>query len=198
VPKAAPFADDIALLNDQVARCRDILGKLTSLDHDAGDPILALSMRQLVEEIVAPLRSFDVKLDASFAGEGEEPRCRRNPGMLYGLENLVENAVDFARARVAIEARWTQQTVEIVIRDDGPGFAQDVLLRLGEPYLRSRAHDRRAKSDDSGAGLGLGLFIAKTLLERTGAALDMSNVPPPGPGAVVRVTWPRQLFERRA
>ncbi len=196
--KDGPFAEDIALLNDQATRCRDILGKLTSLDHEPGDPLSTLPLRQLVEEIVAPLRAFDVEIEASFAGDGEAPRCRRNPGMLYGLENLVENAVDFAQARVAIEGRWTTTTVELAIRDDGPGFAQDVLMRLGEPYLRSRADARRAKGDESGAGLGLGLFIAKTLLERTGASLDMANAAPPEPGAVVRVVWPRSLFERTA
>jgi two-component system sensor histidine kinase RegB len=196
VPKSAPYADDIALLTDQVARCRDILGKLTSLGHDAGDPLSTLSMRELVEEVVAPLRAFGVALDVSFAGQGDAPRCRRNPGVVYGLENLVENAVDFAKARVAIEGRWSATSVEMVIHDDGPGFAQDVLMRLGEPYLRSRTDGRRAKTDDGGAGLGLGLFIAKTLLERSGATLAMSNALTPETGAIVRVAWPRAQFER--
>ena len=193
-PKGTPFAEDIGLLRDQVARCRDILGKLTSLDNDAGDPLSTLTLQQLVEEIVEPLRTFDVDIAISFSGDGEAPRCRRNPGMVYGLENLVENAVDFASKRVAIEGRWGGAAVEINVRDDGLGFAADVLARLGDPYLRSRVDSRRAKGGDG--GLGLGLFIAKTLLERAGAALDIENRDPPATGAVVRVTWPRHLFER--
>ncbi|WP_342359942.1 ActS/PrrB/RegB family redox-sensitive histidine kinase [Terrarubrum flagellatum] len=197
VPKDAPYADDIAILRDQVARCRDILGKLTSLDHDTGDPLQTLTIQQLVEEIIEPLRSPEVTIDVTFNGVGDAPTCRRNPGMMYGLENLVENAVDFAAGRVAIEGRWSPAGVELTVRDDGPGFAPDVLMRLGEPYLRSRADGRRAKGGDEGGGLGLGLFIAKTLLERSGAALDMANVDPPDAGAVVTVAWPRAQFERR-
>lgn len=196
-PKGTPFAEDIALLRGQVARCRDILGKLTSLDNDAGDPLSVLTLQELVEEIVEPLRAFEVEIAISFSGEGEAPRCRRNPGVVYGLENLVENAVDFAERRVAIEGRWSGSRVEINVRDDGPGFAPDVLARLGDPYLRSRADGRRAKGGESG-GLGLGLFIAKTLLERTGASLDIENDEPPATGAIVRVAWPRQQFERTA
>lgn len=197
-PRDAPQADDIALLRDQVARCRDILGKLSSLDNNEVDLLSTLTLQQLVEEIVEPLRSFDVAIEVAYAGDGDAPRCRRNPGTVYGLENLVENAVDFAASRVAILGRWSATEVEIEVRDDGPGFAPDVLMRLGDPYLRSRADGRRAKSGEDGGGLGLGLFIAKTLLERTGASLDIANVGGPGTGAIVRVAWPRAQFERPA
>ena len=128
-------------------------------------------------------------------GDGDEPVCARNPGILYGLGNLVENAVDFARSTVRIDAVWTRESVTVGIRDDGPGFAADVLPRLGEPYVSTRGSQRRAKSED-GAGLGLGLFIAKTLLDRSGASVSTANAAPPRSGAVVTVAWPRASFER--
>ncbi len=128
-------------------------------------------------------------------GTGDEPVCARNPGILYGLGNLVENAVDFAQHTVTVETRWDDNRVSVTICDDGPGFSSDILSRLGEPYLSSRHQDRRAKVEED-AGLGLGLFIAKTLLERSGAKLVMHNAIPPASGAIVKVDWPRQAFEQ--
>ena len=90
-----------------------------------------------------------------------------------------------------IEASWSRDKVEIAIADDGPGFSAAVLQRLGEPYISDRRVARRADSD---AGLGLGLFIAKALLERTGAELKIDNLAPPRRGARAVVTWPRRLF----
>ena len=89
---------------------------------------------------------------------------------------------------------WTETIVAVVIEDDGPGFAPDVVMRLGEPYV-TRKVNRRAKSED-GSGLGLGLFIAKTLLERTGASVSMTNAAPPLCGARVTILWQRSNFER--
>ena len=107
-------------------------------------------------------------------GEGRQPVARRNPGILYGLGNLIENAIDFAAAEVRIVARWNASSVKLVIEDDGPGFSPDVIGRIGAPYVTTKTN-RRAKSED-GAGLGLGLFIAKTLLERSGAVVATANV----------------------
>ncbi|NDB69263.1 MAG: ATP-binding protein, partial [Methylocystaceae bacterium] len=118
----------------------------------------------------------------------------RNPAIIYGLGNLVENAMDFAHSRVRVDAVWNNNLVAITIEDDGPGFSPDVLERLGDPYLRGRPTDRRTKKDIE-SGLGLGLFIAKTLLERSGATVDTMNVSPPRTGAIVRVTWPRAALE---
>ncbi len=117
----------------------------------------------------------------------------RNPAILYGLGNLLENAVDFARARVEIAADWAGDQVQVVISDDGPGFAPEVFGRIGEPYVRSRRLRRMYASDDS--GMGLGFFIAKTLLERTGAKLSFTNRSLPETGAIVTVNWPRGAFE---
>jgi two-component system sensor histidine kinase RegB len=118
----------------------------------------------------------------------------RNPGILYGLGNLVENAIDFARSEVCIRATWSPQAVTVTVEDDGPGFSPEVRARLGEPYVSTRT-DRRAKIEE-GSGLGLGLFIANTLLERSGATVKMANADPPQTGARITVRWPRELFER--
>ena len=121
------------------------------------------------------------------------PICRRNSGVLYGLGNLIENAIDFADARVDVSSSWTATRVRILIADDGPGFPPDVLGRIGEPYLSTRHASRRAKNDE-GDGLGLGLFIAKSLLERSGAQVMASNRSPES-GAQVEINWARAEFE---
>ena len=94
-----------------------------------------------------------------------------------------------------VEAAWTSETVTVRIRDDGPGFAADVISRIGEPYVTTRGSQRRAKSEE-GSGLGLGLFIAKTLLDRSGASTKVANAAPPESGAEVSVMWSRSSFER--
>ncbi|WP_261405570.1 ActS/PrrB/RegB family redox-sensitive histidine kinase [Chenggangzhangella methanolivorans] len=190
-----PHDEDMTLLREQVARCRDILKKLTSLDEE-GAPFDSMEMAHLIEDVVAPHRNFGVELAVTFRGEGPEPRWRRNPSVLYGLGNIVENAVDFASARVEITARWSQAQVEITVEDDGPGFASDVMARLGEPYMSRREADRPATME--GGGLGLGFFIAKTLLERSGARLSLGNRAAPATGARVTVVWPIERFDAAA
>jgi two-component system sensor histidine kinase RegB len=128
------------------------------------------------------------------SGEAPEPVAPRNPGILYGLGNLVENATDFAKSKVRIVAMWDSERVVIIIEDDGPGFAPGVQLQLGEPYVTTRGGERRLKSEEG--GLGLGLFIAKTLLERSAASVSMQNLEAPARGARVTVSWPRSQFER--
>lgn len=194
-PEVAPsMQDDLALLGQEARRCREILGKLASLGADEGAVMNVLSLERLIEEVVEPQREFGVEVKVTKHGTPLQPSCLRNPGILYGLGNLVENAIDFAASSVHIEARWTDSTVSIVIEDDGPGFSPQILDRLGDPYLRGRPTDRRTKNEP-GAGLGLGLFIAKTLLERSGATVETANVAPPRTGARITITWPRNAFE---
>ena len=198
-PTAPPaVADDLNLLREQVDRCRGILSKLTSLDGDGPGFLETVSFSHLVEELVAPQRAMGIALAVSSQGEGPEPACRRNAGVMFGLANILDNGVDFAESKVIVEARWTLDRVWLEIRDDGPGFSAEVLLRAGEPYVTTRSRDERGQGSDTvGAGLGLGLFIAKTLIERSGAQLHLSNrTGTNSPGAVVRITWPRSAFER--
>jgi two-component system, sensor histidine kinase RegB len=194
-PPAGAFADDLRLLTQEVGRCRAILGKLASLGEDGAGPLEELSLSHLIEEIAAPHRHFGVAIVIKQHGTGAEPVCRRNPGMLYGLGNIAENAVDFAHSQVRIDASWTNETVMIVISDDGPGVLSHVLARLGEPYVTTRGLDQRDEGE-TGGGLGLGLFIAKTLLERSGAALRIINLSPPARGARATIVWSRVAFEQ--
>ncbi|MEA2855830.1 MAG: two-component system, sensor histidine kinase RegB [Methylobacteriaceae bacterium] len=193
-PQDASTKEDLALLAQEIGRCRTILGKLTSLSEDADGVFDRMKLSQLIEEVVEPQRHFGVEVRDSQGGEGPEPVCLRNPGILYGLGNLVENAIDFARSEVCIRATWSPQAVTVTVEDDGPGFSPEVRARLGEPYVSTRT-DRRAKIEE-GSGLGLGLFIANTLLERSGATVKMANADPPQTGARITVRWPRELFER--
>ena len=193
-PKGTSFDEDVALLSQEVARCRGILSKLTSLDDESRDFLGEMSLGVLLEEAAGPHRDFGLKISIEKEGSGAEPVCRRNPTMVYGLGNLVENAIDFARTEVTIRARWSPASVEVTIEDDGPGFSPDVMGSLGEPYVTTKK-DRRAKSDED-SGLGLGLFIAKTLLERSGASVEATNRAPPASGARVTIRWPRLAFEQ--
>jgi two-component system, sensor histidine kinase RegB len=191
----SPYADDIGLLREQAQRCRGILGKLTALE--SGDaPFDRMPLSNLIEEVVAPHRDFGVDIKVSLApNDAAEPIGGRNPAILYGLGNLLENAVDFARERVDVKADWSADDVAVTITDDGPGFAPEILERIGEPYVTSKRR-RKTNVDVESGGLGLGFFIAKTLLERSGATLDFENRKAPDAGAVVRVRWGRGDFEQ--
>ncbi len=191
-PKSA-HAEDIRLLREQTQRCRDILGKLSELPAES-EHYDRLPLSGLVEEVASPHRDFGIEIDVNLPPDADEPYATRNPAVLYGLGNLLENAVDFARERVDIALHWDDQSLAVVISDDGPGFAPDIIDRIGEPYVRSRRRRRMYASDDT--GLGLGFFIAKTLLERSGARLTFVNRPFPAQGAIVTVRWPRDIFEQ--
>ncbi|MEH2586579.1 ActS/PrrB/RegB family redox-sensitive histidine kinase [Bradyrhizobium sp. AZCC 1721] len=187
------LASDLRTLGEQAQRCRDILAKITQLSS-SGAPFDLMPLSTLIEEVVAPHRDFGVTIRVRLAvAATREPVGARNPAILYGVGNILENAVDFARTTVEVNAWWNADTVEIVISDDGPGIAPDMLKRIGEPYL-----SRRRSADEphrERAGLGLGVFIARTLLERTGAKVSFSNRTFPDHGAVVRIAWPRVRFE---
>jgi two-component system sensor histidine kinase RegB len=193
-PPEGEIRDDIVLLSQEAQRCRTILSKIASLGSEEGNLLDEMTVGHLLEEVVGPQRDFGTKVVVKLAGEPPEPVGKRNAGILYGLGNLVENAIDFSITEVRIEAAWTADQVRIAIADDGPGFSPDVLMRLGEPYVTTRGPQRRAKSEE-GAGLGLGLFIAKTLLERSGATVSTTNAVTPERGARVIVVWPRAVFE---
>lgn len=186
MPADAPYADDIRLLRQQSERCRMILRRIATLG--SGDaPFDQLALSHLLDEVAEPHRPFGIEITVNLPGDRRgEPVIARNPGILYGLGNIVENAVDFANERATITASWNSEEVEIVVADDGPGFAGDIIDRIGDPYISVRN-----RNSDMPRGLGLGIFIAKTLLERTGAVLSIKNRELPQTGAIVRMTWPR-------
>lgn len=187
--KDAKYGEDVTLLRSQSERCREILKRLTSLSSEGEAHLSRLPLTSLVEEVTAPHRDFGISIKLR-PGErsGPEPVGRRNPGVIYGLGNLVENAVDFARESVTVRWSWDEATVSFSIIDDGPGFPPEIIDRIGEPYMSTR------QGTEAGGGLGLGLFIAKTLLERSGATLDFRNSSGLGEGAMVRISWPRNVF----
>ncbi|MBX9776491.1 MAG: ActS/PrrB/RegB family redox-sensitive histidine kinase [Xanthobacteraceae bacterium] len=196
IEKGSPLADDIVLLREQAQRCRQILGKLTELSADA-EPFDRMPLSALLEEVVAPHRDFGVDIKVALTPhDAAEPVGGRNPAILYGLGNLVENAVDFADGTVDIAADWSSEDVLVTITDDGPGFAPEIMDRIGDPYVTSRRQRRMNVGSEGGGGLGLGFFIAKTLLERAGATLEFENRAAPARGAVVRVRWSRGEFEQ--
>jgi two-component system sensor histidine kinase RegB len=225
MPKDSPWREDVELLNSQALRCRELLRKLTQSPEEADPLHSSLSVVQLLEEAADPYRTGKAEividagptlLQADHADGSREPMGERRPGMIHGLGNIIENAVDFARERVEITARWNDREVSIVVADDGPGFSPEILDTIGEPYVTtrsaSRQHQRqpmgRAAVNGGGAppagrrshagGLGLGFFIAKTLLERSGATVTFGNRTGGAQGATVRIAWARSSFERRA
>jgi two-component system sensor histidine kinase RegB len=193
-PDSPRFAEDIRLLREQAQRCRVILGKLTELPAP-GEPFEQMKLSALIEEVVAPNRGAGVAIEVEIARDDPaEPVGARNPAVLYGLGNILENAVDFARERVEVKATWTDEDVAVEVSDDGSGFPPEIIDRMGEPYVTSE-RGRRMRGREM-PGLGLGFFIAKTLLARSGARISLRNKQFPQRGAIVRVRWKRTDFER--
>lgn len=188
------FREDLQLLEQSVERCRSILGKLSAPAGLSGKQMDISSPVELAEIAASPHRLRGVAISVEGEGPDPAPECPRSPACLYGLGNLIENAVNFAGSAVAIRAIWTKSTVEITVADDGPGFPPSVLTRMGEPYLSQREGTRRKQ--EAGGGLGLGLFIARSLLERSSATLQFGNAVPPARGAVVTISWPRAEYEQ--
>jgi two-component system sensor histidine kinase RegB len=188
--------EDADLLIGQAERCREILRRLAATPDAASDEVHErLSLRQLVQEVIEPHTnaSKEVRVEAIVTGakDVKTPDIRRLPEITHAFTSFVENAVDFARSEILVSARFDADSVTIEVRDDGPGFAPDILAKLGEPYVTSRPGAEGSRTGH--IGMGLGFFISKTLLERTGATVTFHNAKPRG--AVVSARWPRALVE---
>jgi two-component system sensor histidine kinase RegB len=184
----SPHAEDVALLLSQSERCRKILAELARQpEHDGGSPYTRLPISALIETAGALHQGDGVKLIFATAGQPgpEEPLVRRSPEIMHGLNNLIQNAVQFARREVSVTTFWDKATVTVEIADDGPGFPLHLLGRLGEPYISTRA--------GAADHMGLGIFIAQSLLERSGAKLVFDNLPEGG--AHVAILWNRANLE---
>ncbi len=201
MPAASVHSDDIELLISQTARCREILARL-SHHHEGSDEVFGrVNLSAMLEDLVAPLRGSDVEIAITCAPDAKspgspEPVLQRNPAIAYGLGNILENAIDFATSHVAVEARWNKASVTLLVSDDGPGFDQQIFDRLGDPFVTTRPGYTEADvAEGRHEGMGLGLFIAKTLLERSGATVALSNQKPPAKGARIALAWPRAALD---
>lgn len=186
--------EDAKLLVSQAERCRDILGRLTRR-HEEGDAVHdRVAIDALLREAAEP---FAEEPDGPAViyetiGAGPPPVLRRRPEIIYGLRNIIENAAAFARSKILVAAQWDENALRVSVHDDGPGFAPEILARLGEPYVSARGRSRAPA--DRKTGMGLGFFIAKTLLERTGAKVVLDNLEwrdeTGVSGAWVSASWP--------
>jgi two-component system sensor histidine kinase RegB len=231
-PPGGGAAEDAALIVQQAERCRGILKKL-SQQPEAGDPLYAdIGLEALLEEVVEPHRGFDLDFTVGVRtpahADADAPRVRRLPEVIHGLSALVENAADFANSRVRVQALVEADTITIEVVDDGPGFAGEILPRLGEPYVTSRPQGKARQAlaaqfaaaarpalpgrksrktaklapipeiAPSQGGMGLGFFIARTLLERTGGTVSVGvgdGEKGQPRGARVTIRWPRSALE---
>ncbi|MBS8224872.1 sensor histidine kinase RegB [Vannielia litorea] len=200
--------EDSQLIAEQADRCREILRSMGRAGKDD------LHMRTaplgaVLEEAAEPHMErgkalhFDMQPGPGNEAEDRQPQVRRSSELIHGLRNLIQNAVDFSEGHVWVEARWTARRITVRVIDDGEGYPPHLIGRIGDPFMRRRRspEDRRKRPEYE--GMGLGLFIAKTLLERIGAELTFANgsdpflAPEERPdrgGAIVEVTWPRALL----
>jgi two-component system sensor histidine kinase RegB len=189
-----PMREDAELLISQAQRCRDILRRLGEQPAATDEVHERMSLLQFVREVVEPYAAAEqVRVEAVVSGAAgvEAPDVWRWPEVLHAMTSLVENAFDFARKEILVTARFDATTVAIEVRDDGPGFSPQVLAKLGEPYVTSRPGAEGSRTGH--IGMGLGFFIAKTLLERTGAVVEFRNGR--RGGAIVAARWSRSRIE---
>jgi two-component system sensor histidine kinase RegB len=192
-----PLREDAELLSSQAKRCREILHRLAEAP-EADDAMHArVSLAQLLEEALEPHSGDDrIRMEWSVVGPpgAEPPDLSRRPEVLSALTSFIDNAADFARTEVRVIGRYDEDSVTIEVRDDGPGFSPDIFAKLGEPYVTSRPGGEGSPSGH--LGMGLGFFIAKTLLERIGGQMEFHN--DRAGGAVVTVRWSRDDIEAPA
>jgi len=205
----AELREDAALIRQQAERCREILhsmGRAGKDDLHLHTAPLETVVREAAEPHLERGKTvlFDVAPDDST--DHSQPVIFRRPEIIHGLRNLIQNAVDFCEERVEIDVNWSSETVHIQISDDGPGFPQSVIGRIGDPFVRRRRGSLDGSKRPEYEGMGLGLFIAKTLLERSGARISFANNRRHGEsgwagqatgGAIVDVTWPRATVDQQ-
>lgn len=190
--------DDAALIREQADRCRDILRSMGKAGKDDLH-IRRAPLSTVVEEAAEPHMNRGKEVYFAHLDLVEGPEVMRQPEIVHGLRNLVQNAVDFAETTVWIETEWDEERIYVRIMDDGAGFPSHLIGRIGDPFIRNRRAERPQRPGYE--GMGLGLFIAKTLLERSGADLSFANGASADPehaddrlGAIVEVVWPRARF----
>jgi two-component system sensor histidine kinase RegB len=183
LPKDSPLAADVQLLLSESRRCRDILAELASRPGTEERPFTQLPLAALIESAAAPYKRDGVGLRVE--SEGDLPNLPPSAELSYGLGTLLQNAFEFARHQVTVCLSADELWLTVTISDDGPGFDPVLLGQLGEPYVSGGDGGRQAQ----GEHMGLGVFIAMTLLERTGASLTFGNRAEGG--SEVTIIWPR-------
>ncbi|MBM1220748.1 ActS/PrrB/RegB family redox-sensitive histidine kinase [Ponticoccus sp. SC2-23] len=197
------LVEDVTLIRDQSDRCRDILrsmGRAGKEDlHLRKAPVEAV-VREAAEPHVDRGKTVIFEVAPAADSDPRQPEIFRRPEIVHGLRNLIQNAVDFADQSVEVEVLWSANTITIRIEDDGTGYPQSVFGRIGDPFVRSRRQGEDQRRRPGYEGMGLGLFIAKTLLERSGASISFANAAAmdgKDGGAVVMVSWPRDRIESK-
>lgn len=190
-----PLREDAWTLIDEAQRCRGILRRLTDAP-EAAEAAERMSLEQFLDELVAPYEGDPVvRVEALVTGAANAapPDIWRRPEFFHAMNSIIENAFDFAKAEILITARFDARTLSLEVSDDGPGFSSEILDRLGDPYVTSRPGAEGSRTGH--VGMGLGFFIAKTLLERTNATVAFRNGR--RRGAIVTARWARSSIEAR-
>ena len=184
VGKNPKYEKDIALLLSQTKRCSEILKNLSKDNLKEDNFLTNIKIEQLISEIIRSFKEISKK-KLSFVYEKNEfnPQIERTLEITYGLRNFIGNAVKYSNSLVEISLESNSKITEVKVCDDGPGFSNDILEVLGEPYIRSKNKIISSKS-----GLGLGTFIGKTLLERMKAKVLFDKCPKTN-GAMVTIKW---------
>lgn len=179
---------DIKDLNSEAARCRTILSSL-SKDMDSGEEHFAWqSLEAFAREAAGPHENRGVEFIYE-RSKGSQPTIRRRPEAIKALRNIMENAAGFASREVIVKLSWDADTIAITVTDDGPGFSPAILKKLGVPYTTTR---KPIPGQDG--GMGLGLFISKTLIEQTGGSISFLNSKKGG--AEISIEWSRSKLEK--
>ena len=179
------FEKDIELLNSQVQRCNEILKRLSLNPVEEDDFIdKDLTIREYLSEIISSFREIsNKKFVFNFDQDSNPKQITKSIEIVYGLRNFVGNANKFSKDKIFINLKSDSEMTEITIEDDGIGYPRDILPKIGEPYLKTSNPEEKSKT-----GLGLGLFIGKTLLEKNFASLNFRNSKTRG-GAEVVINW---------
>ena len=186
--------DDALLLVEQAERCRDILKRLSRAPEISDAMYERITLTQFIGEILAPHQGQTaVRTEGLVTGPSGSPApdIWRKSEVTHAIAAFVENAFDFARSELLVVGRFDAKWISIEVRDDGPGIDAEIRAKLGVPYVTSRPGAEGSRT--SHVGMGLGFFIAKTLLERTGASVEANNIR--GGGAIISAQWPRAALE---
>ena len=183
------LSKDIDLLISQAKRCREILKQISKKQIEEDIFLSSTKFEDLLEEIINSFKETSSKeINLLVDKDHNKIAIQRTPEIIYGLRNFIGNAVKFSKSKVKINLTSDQKIIEIKINDDGPGIPEDIINKIGEPYIKSKS-----KELSSNAGLGLGTFLGKTLLERQSAKLLFRRNSDLG-GALVIITWNSKTF----